>query len=267
MLKLLLAFSFLFNGAIAQDAKGDKAEALRLWQKRDDQTSLREALTKFEALHKANPSDLETITYLTRGYFLLADLHLEDKGEKKKNYEKAKDFGEVGMATNPEFAKKKKDDIVGAIATLAKREVPVTFWTAAALGKWSKLNGVMSSLKFKSQILGMIEQVEKLEPDFFHAAVPRYWGGFYAVAPGIAGGSMKKSKKKFKEAIEKAPEYLGTRVLYAELYWTEEGDKKEFKKQLQAVLDAPIGPDEIKPENTLEKRKAQKLLDKTDELF
>lgn len=267
MLKLLLAFSFLFNVAIAQDAKGDKAEALRLWQKRDDQTSLRESLAKFEALHKADPADLDTITYLTRGYFLLADLHLEDKGEKKKTYEKAKDFGELGMSTNPEYDKKKKNDIEGAIATLTKREVPVTFWTAAALGKWSKLNGVMSSLKFKSQILGMVKQVEKLEPDFFHAAVPRYWGGFYAVAPAIAGGSMKKSKENFKEAIKKAPEYLGTRVLYAELYWTEEGDKKEFKKNLQEVIDAPIGPEELKPENTLEKKKAKKLLDNADEYF
>lgn len=265
MLKWMLAFSFLFNLAYAQDTT--KADALRAWQKRDNQATLREALTKFEALHKKNPTDIETLTYLTRGYFLLADLHVEDKDEKKKLYEKAKDFGDVGMSTNSTYKAKKEEDIESAIGGLTKREVPVTFWSAAALGKWSKLNGVMSSLKFKDQILAMIRQVEKLEPDFFHAAVPRYWGGFYAVAPAIAGGSMSKSKKNFKKAIERAPEYLGTRVLFAELYWVEEGDKKEFKKQLQAVIDAPIGPEEIRPENTLEKAKAKKLLDKADDLF
>src|SRR5690606_9638473 len=94
-----------------------------------------------------------------------------------------------------------------------------------------------------------------------------YWGGFYAVAPGIAGGSMKKSKKNFKKAMEMAPEYLGTKVLYAELYLTEEKEKKEFKEVLLEVVGAPNGPAEIVPENMLEKKKAERLLEEIDKLF
>ena len=276
MLKMLLATFFLCNFALAEAPKKDltsaegnlmKAEALRMWQKRDVQESLEESLSKFEQALAADPENIELLTYLARGYFTLAELHLDNKDLKMKNFEKAIEFGERGMATNPEFKKRAKDDIKGAIEKLSDREVPITFWTAASRGKWSKLNGVMSSLKYKDQIISMIKKVESLRPNFYYGAVPRYWGGFYAVAPRIAGGDMKKSKENFKKAMEMSPEYLGTKVLYAELYCVEKDDKKEFKKQLQEVIAAPNGPVEITPENILEKRKAEKLLNNIDDIF
>lgn len=263
MLKLLMALTFMFNIAIADD----RADALRLWQKRDDQASLEQALQKFEALHKANPTDIETLLYLTRGYFTLAELHFTDKEKKMKTFEKARKFGVTGLETNPDYKKLAKNDVEGAIAKLTEREAPITFWTATSLGKWAKLNGVMSSLGKKGEILAMIKQVEKTKPDYFHGGVPRYWGGFYAVAPGIAGGDMDKSKDNFKKAMKVAPEYLGTKVLYAEVYLTKEDEKKEFKKVLEEVIAAPAGPEEIAPENNLEKRKAQRLLKDIDDLF
>lgn len=276
MLKMFFISILLCSFAFAQNQKKDlttaegglmKADALRLWQKRDVQESLEESLSKFEQALAADPENLELLTYLTRGYFTLAELHLDNKDLKMKNFEKAIEYGERGMSTNPEFKKRMKDDIKSAIEKLSDREVPITFWTAASRGKWSKLNGVMSSLKYKDQIISMIKKVESLRPNFYYGAVPRYWGGFYAVAPRIAGGDMKKSKMNFQKAMEMAPEYLGTKVLFAELYCVEDEDKKEFKKQLTEVIAAPNGPAEITPENILEKRKAEKLLGKIDDLF
>jgi tetratricopeptide (TPR) repeat protein len=278
MLKLVLFLAILFpmNFAFAAEAKKDltnpestlmKTEALRLWQKRDDQQSLEESLSKFELALNANPQDLEILTYLARGYFTLGELHISNEDLKMRTFEKARKFGETAMNANPEYKKLADDDIEKAIDKLTEKEVGVLFWTAASLGKWAKLNGVMSSLKFKGQILSMIRRVEKLKPDFYHGAVPRYWGGFYAVAPSIAGGDMGKSKENFKKAMEVAPEYLGTKTLYAELYLVKKDDKKEFKKILAEVIAAPNGPAEITPENILEKRKAERLLEKMDDLF
>lgn len=273
MLKMLLAFTLLMNFTWAQDTftpgetKALKAEAVRLWQKRVDQQSLEEALSKFEHIHSAEPENLEVLTYLSRGYFTLAELHITNEDLKKRNFEKGRSFGEKGLAINPEFKKLASKDIEEAIDKLTEKDVTILYWTAASLGKWARLNGIMSSLKYKGQILAMIKKVEKLKPDFYYAAVPRYWGGFYALAPSIAGGDMKKSKKKFHEAMEKAPEYLGTKVLYAELYLVKKDDKKEFKKVLNEVIAAGNGPEEITPENMLEKRKAERLLEQTDDLF
>lgn len=265
MLKLVLSLSFLFNFSYA--ANEAQTDALRLWQKRDDQASLEQALAKFESVHASQPQDLETLTYLTRGYFTLAELHYTNDAQKMKGFEKARQFGETGLMTNPVYKKFAAEDIEMAIENLGEREAGLLYWTAASLGKWAKLNGVMSSLKFKGQILASVKQVEKLKPNFFYGAVPRYWGGFYAIAPSIAGGDMKKSKKNFQAALAAAPEYLANKTLYAEAYLVKEEDKKEFKKVLNEVLSASNGPVEITPENILEKKKAQRLLSKADELF
>lgn len=272
MMKLLVMLSLLFTFTAhaqitAGEAKALQPEALNLWERRVEASSLSEALSKFEKIHEGIPEDMATLEYLARGYFLMGEFHTFDKDHKMKMFEKSKNYGMKGMSLNPEFKKLAEDKIEKAISKLTEKEVPVTFWTAASLGKWSKLNGVMASLKYKDQMLAMISRVGELKPDYFYGAVPRFWGGFYALAPGFAGGDMKKSKKNFHQAMEMAPEYLGTKVLYAETYLVEEDKEKEFKKALEEVLAAPLGPKEIHPENTLEKQKAEKLLTDIKKLF
>jgi tetratricopeptide (TPR) repeat protein len=259
MLKTFLILLFLTTQAFA----GMTPEALEQWKKRDTEEGLSKALGQIDAL----PRDLETLSYLTRGYFLLGEFYMKDKNDKLRIFEKAKGYGEDALSTNEQYKKLRDKDIEKAINALTMKEIDALYWTAAALGKWSKVNGIMSSLKYKNQILAMIGKVEKLNPDYFYGAVDRYMGGFYAIAPGIAGGDMKKSKKRFKAAMKKAPENLGTKVFYAEVYLTKKDDEKEFVKVLNEVIAAPNGPDEIVPENIMEKRKAQELLKKKKDLF
>ncbi len=265
---LLLSYSVGAQGISAAESKLMIIEGKRLWQSRDQREILEEALSKFDLAHAGDSKNTEVLAYLARGNFLLGEYFAVKDDEKMRFYEKAREYGDKGLALNEDYkkvlAKKGPED---AIDKLKKADVPLLFWTAASLGKWAKANGVFSSLKYKGQILAMIKKVEELEPDFFHASVPRYWGGFYAVAPSIAGGDMKKSKKKFEEAIKKAPEYLGTRVLFAELYWVKEENKKEFKKELEFVLAQKQSIEELAPENRMEKKKAEMLLEKMDDLF
>lgn len=271
LLSSLLLFSFLPLTAKAQinasEARAMLPEALLLWEKRADKTTLEECLFKFETIQQGLPTDIDILVYLARGYFLVGELS-QNEGEKMRVYEKAKNFGFAGMALNPDFKKLMDKDIEKAVGTLSKKEVPSAFWTAAALGRWSKLNGVMSSLKYKEQMLAMVKKVETLDSTYMYGAVYRFWGGFYAVAPSIAGGDMKKSKANFDKVIKMYPEYIGSLTGYAELYLVEADKEKEFKKVLQQVVSMRItGPKEIEPENFLEKKKAEYLLKKTKELF
>lgn len=255
----LLFGLFLTTEAFA----GISPEALELWKKRDNKESLEKAVKIIETL----PKDLENLTYLTRGYFLLGDVFTKDDDEKLKTFDIAKKYGDEGMSLNADFKSLKEKDMEKAIDSLTMTEIDILYWSAAALGKWSKANGVMSSLKYKGQILAMIGKVEKLNPDYFHGAVDRYMGGYYAIAPGFAGGDMDKSKKRFKAAMLKGPENLGTKVFYAEVYLTKEDEEKEFVKILNEVLAAPNGPEELAPENIMEKRRAQELLNRRKDLF
>jgi tetratricopeptide (TPR) repeat protein len=254
----------------SQEQKALRSQAMNLWKQRVQQENLEEALSKFEMIHASNPNDLETLIYLTRGYYFLADSHYENMDQKKKTYEKAASFGEKAMATNPAFKEKvsKGKSIEESLDTLTKQEVPAIYWTAASLGKWAKASGIAAALKYKTRIKAMIEQVEKLDPVYFYGAAPRYWGGFFAVAPSFAGGDMNKSKANFEKSLKIAPEYLGTKVLMAEVYYTKMGDKVRFKQELESVLASNQDKHpELGPENALEKRKAQKLLKNIEELF
>lgn len=245
-----------------------KEEAHKLWEQRDNQDSLEEMLSKLEIAHEASKEDRDILERLSHGYFILADQHLTNKDLMLRAYEKGREWGLKGMNLNEEFKDRiKSKSIKNSVDKLTEAEVPSMFWMLANTGKWSKLNGIFSSLKYKDEILAVLGRVEELRPNYFYSAVPRYWGGFYTLAPGIAGGDMKKAKEKFHEAMEKSPEYLGTKVLYAETYLVKKKDKKEFEKVLKEVIAADLGPAEIHPENRLEKKKAQRLLEQKDEIF
>lgn len=259
MLRCLLFGLFLTTEAFA----GISPEALEQWKKRENKENLTKAVQMIETL----PRDLENLTYLARGYFLLGDFFTNSNEEKLKIFDVAKKYGDEGMSLNPEFKALKEKDLEKAIDALTMKDIDILYWSAAALGKWAKANGVMSSLKYKGQILAMIGKVEKLNPDYFHGSVDRYMAGFYAIAPGIVGGDMEKSKKRFKAAMMKGPENLGTKVFYAEVYLTKEDEEKEFEKVLNEVLAAPNGPEELAPENIMEKRRAQDLLNRRKDLF
>ena len=245
-------------------------EAMELWKARVEQGKLEESLAKFKRLHAANPSDLQTLVYLTRGYYFLADSHLQNSDEKKKYYELAASYGEKAMATNASFKEDVKSgkSVEDSLDSLTKTEVPAIYWTAASLGKWSKISGISAQLKYKTRIKAMVSKVEALQPDYFFAAPARYWGAFYALAPSFAGGDIKKSIIHFEKSVKMAPEYQGTKVLMADVYYTKTGDKKKFEQTLKDVISSKFdNHPEIGPENALEKKKAEKLLEKMDELF
>lgn len=282
---MLLILSFTLTGCASRTAgwfsssdkiklskkemKTLRSQALKSWSKRHVKEDLEMALSAFEKLSKATDDNLEYLTYLTRGYYFLADAHYDDIDVKKKYWEKGTSWGEKAMATNKAFgeAMKKDEKVEDHLNKLGKREVAAMYWTAANLGKWAKNSGIATTLKYKNRIRTLISTVEKHNHKYFFAAAHRYWGAYFAVAPGFAGGDMNKSKKSFQKAIKLAPDYLGTKVLYAQLWMTKKEDKKGFKKLLNEVINAKPRTKSILPENLVEKKKAKKMLETMDELF
>ena len=244
--------------------------AKKHWAKRDNKESLLKSLSSFEKIANSNNS-YEAMAYLSRGYYLLADGHLENMDDKKKNWEIGITWGEKAMATNPEFKKRVIDNgekIEDVLQYLDKGQIEAIYWTAVNLGKWGKNSGIATVLKYKAQIKNMINRVGALDKNFFYGAFDRYWGAYYAVAPGFAGGDMDKSIKSFNSAVKTEKNYLGNYVLIADYWAKKKGDKDLFIKNLNKVLK--MNPNRLRaiaPENRIEQRKAKKLLAQIDELF
>lgn len=255
----------------AEQIKTQIKEGEKLWQTRHIRADLEAALKKFKAVAESDPQNLKAITYLTRGYYLFADGHLQDMEEKKKNWEIGVSWGEKGMATLPAFKKavtEEKQSVADAVKLLQKEQIDCLYWSAASLGKWAKNSGIGTTLKYKSQIKAMIERVGELQADYFYGAAPRYWGVYYAVAPGFAGGSMTKSLENFQKSLKIANLYLGTHVLFAENYHARKGDREAFKQELNFVINTPANSiPELMPENTLEQAKAKKMLAEMENYF
>ena len=248
-----------------------KAEALVLWKKRINQGDLEKSMKLFEEVANQNPDDAETLVYLCRGHYFLADGHLTDVTQKKATWEIGTAWGERALATNPAFRKQVKEGgkkIEEALDTLTVDQVPALYWTASNLGKWARLSGLPTMLGNKNRIRLMVERVEKLQPEFFYGAAPRYWGAFYAVAPSFAGGSLTKSEENFERSMKMANNYFGTHVLIADTLAPKKGDKAMFRKHLEFVINGkPESLPDIVPEQIVEQRNAVKMLEKMAEYF
>jgi len=255
----------------AEESKKLRSEALVHWNKRHIKEDLLKAIEVYKTLSLSTTKNYEYLTRLSRAYYFLADAHIDEMEEKKKNWEIGTSYGEKAMATNEEFSKRmlasKDAKVEDYLDLLNLDEVQAMYWTASNLGKWAKNSGIATTLKYKTLIKKLISTVERLDPSFFFYAADRYWGAFYSVAPGFAGGSMPKSKERFEKCIKKAPTYLGTKVLYAHYYMVKEEDKEGFKRLLNEVINSKVNKPSITPENFIEKKKARKLLTEIDDLF
>ena len=251
-------------------ATGDAA-----WANRGDKAQLEAAIEAWNKAGAMKPEDWKIQAKLSRAYFFMADSHLrkEAEGSEKQlsTYEKGTAAGERAMAAaSPKF----KETVTGggkveeAVKHVPAEGIETLYWYASNLGKWSHYKGLGAKLGNKDKIKAAMTRVMDIDEKFFHAAPHRYFGAFYAIAPSFAGGDMDKSEKEFKKAIEMAPNYVGTKVLYAAEYAKKKKDRELFDKLIGEVLATPddVLPDVI-PETKNEKEKAAELKANAAKLF
>jgi len=257
------------TGAVDAQAMGDADTA---WGLRKDPTKLAEAIAKWEGI-AANTSDAELFTKLSRAYYFQAERYgFEDKtAERDAAYQKGLDWATRGLKlAAPEFAKSMAEGKTHAesIGKAPKEAIGPMYWYATNLGKWAALKGFATRLRYKDDIKATIDLVKTYDEMYFFAAPWRYLGSYEAQTAGLAGGSLDKSEENYKKAVELAPNYLGTKVLWADFLCTKRQDKTTYEKLLKEVVAANAAAiPEIEPENLLEQEKAKKLLSQIDEKF
>jgi tetratricopeptide (TPR) repeat protein len=250
-------------------------EAQELWAQRDDQQTLEQAIDRWEQALKIDPSQHETWTDLSRGYYFLADCHIQFEDDSKERmlevYEKSTQAGEQALIQlSPEFRKKMQGGtrMEEAVTVLKKDAVPALYWRSAALGKWAAAKGFATLLSYKDEVRAVMTHAHELDRLYYFGGPDRYFGAFFARAPSFAGGDLDRSKAHFEASLQLEPNYFATRVLYAEDYGVKSQDREVFDQQLDYVLatDPEILP-EAAPENRCEQRKAKRAKEKADEVF
>ncbi len=231
------------------------------------------ALAKWEEAAKNAPS-AELFVKLSRGHYFLGDGYFAVQGNAEKrdeHYTIGLDWAEKALAMSaPEFVAASKNGVKHeeAIKGAGVEAVPAMYWYSTNLGKWAASKGFATRLKYKDAIKATMLRVKELKPDFFHGAVFRYFGAFEAATAGIAGGSLELSGENFAKSVEMAPDYLGTKVLWADYLAKKNNDRETYKRLLDEVIaaDANANPD-LMPENAQDQKKAKKLLAAIDDVF
>jgi hypothetical protein len=155
-----------------------------------------------------------------------------------------------------------------AITVLNASAVPALYWRSSNLGRWAILDSFATLLSHKDEIRAVMEFCLDEAPLYWYQAPDRYFGVFYAKAPGFAGGDMRKSAAHFNISIDAQPNYFGTRILMAEEWAIKEDNRPLFEELVNYVLNGdPNSLPDIVPENLCEQRKAKKLMAEIDDTF
>ncbi|MEE2961944.1 MAG: TRAP transporter TatT component family protein [Myxococcota bacterium] len=260
--------------ASAAEATALSAEANTAWAGRGDAGKVKLAIRKWEeALTKA-PLKETILTALARAYYFYGDTHLRTAGDKNgmmKFFTKGVAMGERAMmAASAEFATRVEggESVEDAVGSIPLSGQAAMYWYSVCIGKWANEKGFSTLLRYKDRIFKVMQRVLKLDPTYFYGAPHRYFGVYYAKAPGFAGGDMRKSEEHFKKALEIAPTHLGTKVLYAEFWALKENEEDLFRDLLNQVVKANAADlADIEAEQQFEQAKAKQLLENIVDSF
>ena len=261
MRKTIFALAIFALCAAALPAQPGFDEAKTLWDNRGDKTSLQQAIGLYGKAYETAPS-YDLAVRLSYAYYFLADA-FEQGEQKSKDYYKGYEWGIRALCYDPGFRQRyqaEKRGMGDAINGVPKEFAGGIFWTATCYGKWGKMRNILKQLGPAKQARKMITYLYSIDKAYYYGGPARWLGAFYAIAPGIAGGDLKKSKQYYEEAIALAPAYLATKVLMAENYYPKAKDRAGYYRALDEVLagDASALP-EVAIEQKVEQEKANKL--------
>ncbi len=270
------AWDVAASGASADQAMVEelKAGIAANWDKRIDRAATEAALADMEKLDAAGGATVDDYVLAARAYYFYSDTHLRFAGEEDAmlaSYQKGISMAEKGMVLSSTAFKdrvKAGERPENAVDALDIKGQPAMYWYASNLGRWAKQSGFSTLLREKDRIKKIMERVMALDENYFYAGPHRYFGAMYGLAPAFAGGNMDKSKEHFEKAIAIAPTYLGTRVLFLEVWAQKEEDEEVWREQMD-ILDATAEDalENMTPENHFEKKKAADLKSKEEDIF
>lgn len=250
--------------------------AIKAWDKRHEQSSLLRALQNFEILfYSLNKSkhkfkQVALATFLSRGYYFLAEYHEEKTHLKMHNYKLGGEWAQRGFETNKYFQTAVGDRgyFGPGLKFLDDEYVGCMYWYLANVGKWALGSGVNTTIKYQYLIKEISARIIELNEKYNYGGIYRILGAYYAVIPSYAGGDLNKSWDYFQKSLQIGPEYLGTKVLLAQAFAVYRNDEILFNKIISEVIKAKLDNSlDIYSENIMEQKKAYQLLSKIEELF
>lgn len=211
----------------------------RLYADRAQLTSALAAAAIWDARVKANPRDFESAWKLSRAAYWLG-AHVPSK-ERRAHYERGIEAGKRATEIEP-------------------KRPEGYFWMAANMGTMAESFGLRLGLKYRGPVKGALETVLELDRAYQQGSADRALGRWYLRVPGWLGGSKQKSVDHLLRSLTYDPTSAASHFFLAETYFEMNRDG-DARRELQAVLDAPLHP-EWTPEVREFQTRAKVMLDR-----
>jgi hypothetical protein len=249
--------------------------------------SLPPLIKTLEVLRYGNTKDRRLLALLAKAYgsytFGFVEQEIlsapEGSAEHKKALERAKlfyargrDYGVQALSTNGAM-KRAFDahfrDFQRAVAGLGDKYIEALFWTAFNWANWINLNrDDPAAIVAMPKIQAMIDRVIALDSDFYYGSAHAFKGVLACSRPAMLGGDLALAQQEFAAAESSNPDYLMTKVLYAQYFARQQNDPALFREKLGAVLAAdPAALAEQELSNKLAQRRASILMKMQKKLF
>jgi tetratricopeptide (TPR) repeat protein len=216
---LLMLSAVAASPAVAAEEALTAAHALlSAWH--EDPARIDQARAQLEAAVTTDPTP-ETLTELSRVWFLTGDFRARTEAERVTAYERGMETGRRAVA-------------------LAPRNDRAHLWLAINTGRTAEIRGVMRALALVSTIREESDTVLKLNPSNVEGLVLA--GGLAADLPAMMGGDKAKAEGFFKRALEIDPRLTGGRIELARLYISAKR-WPDAQRELQSIVDETAATD------------------------
>ena len=242
------------------------------WEKRINPDDAKMARLFLAKAYNLDPNNGEASALYSQSCHFIGHYLEEDQTKSDSLFlegmETAWDFILATNAYQEGFALTEGDStakMIGGIENTPQEMIPILYWWVANYSRYLVTKSVMERLSQRDIIETALHRILAVNPNFFYYGAHRIFGGIYARLPGV---ELILSENNFAKSIAGSPNYLGTFVIRAQYLHTKSGDREQFVKDLQFVLNAdPTLLPEVSPENLIEQSKARKLLEKESSLF
>ena len=185
---------------------------------------------------------------------------------------KAKTYGLRALARNQAFSRAlsgSQDEFVRSLRGFRKSDAGALFSTASAWVMWIIASSDSpAALGDMPKVLAMMDRVQALDPGIREGGVDLFYGIYFTALPLGGGRDLEKARAHFERSMDIAgPDYLLSRVTFAEFYARYAFDQELFEGTLRKVLAAEPKVEKFTLMNAVAKSRAQALLDQVDDLF
>lgn len=189
----------------------------------------------------------------------------------KRLYLRAREYGLRGLETkHPGFKQALRANPKSAVRMATVSEVPLLYWTAAALGAAISISKDDPALVSDQVIVeALIDRALELDEDFDHGAVHGFLISYEMARQGVPGDAASRAQKHFDRALELSQGKLASPLVsLAEAVAVEKQDRASFQNLLNRALaiDADAAP-QWRLQNLIAQRRARWLVGRIDELF